>query len=378
MNQNTKQYSFLIIDTYYPRFLSSLYRTYPDLANKRYVEQKNFILSQCFGTADFYSKNLRKLGCEAEEIIPNNDILQKQWALEHGLKTETSYFSKIMDNIPGIKRLFPELSYSLKILGEQIKTYSPDVLYIQDLSFCPPSFLLEMKKYTKLLIGQIACPLPPLDYLKPYDLILTSFPHYVDRFKGMGIKSEYFKIGFEPSVLDKVEVAGREYSCTFVGGISPAHQKGTELLEEVARRVDIEFFGYGAETLDRNSPVIPRHHGQVWGLDMYRVLASSKITINRHIDVAENYANNMRLYEATGCGALLLTDHKDNLDELFKVGKEIVAYKNVKELIELIQYYLSQENERKQIAEAGQDKTLNEHSYYNRMEELIEIINRIM
>ena len=52
---------------------------------------------------------------------------------------------------------------------------------------------------------------------------------------------------------------------------------------------------------------------EVWGLDMYRALARSKITINRHINVAENNANNMRLFEATGTGSLLITDRKDNL-----------------------------------------------------------------
>ena len=35
---------------------------------------------------------------------------------------------------------------------------------------------------------------------------------------------------------------------------------------------------------------------------MYRVLRQSKIALNRHSDVAEDHANNMRLYEATGVG----------------------------------------------------------------------------
>ncbi len=67
----------------------------------------------------------------------------------------------------------------------------------------------------------------------------------------------------------------------------------------------------------------------------------SFITINRHIDVAENYANNMRLFEATGCGALLITDYKDNLNELFEIGEEIVAYRSPEEAAALIKYYLS-------------------------------------
>ena len=40
---------------------------------------------------------------------------------------------------------------------------------------------------------------------------------------------------------------------------------------------------------------------------MYKILGRSKISFNRHINTAENNANNMRLYEATGMGSLLLT-----------------------------------------------------------------------
>jgi len=366
--------NFLILDTYYPQFLSSLYDKYPALAEKSYSDQKDFIMGQCFGTADFYSKNLKKLGCEAAEIIPNNELLQKKWAVENGLKLKWTFFPRIANKIPQIKRLFPGRNDLLIILKEQIKKAKPEVLYMQDLSFCPPSFLLELKKYVKLLVGQIASPLPPVSYLKPYDLILTSFPHYSKRFKDMGINSEYFRIGFEPLILERIGTLGRRYSCTFVGGISPAHKKGTEWIEKLAGSVAMDFFGYGLETLDKSSPILPRHQGEVWGLDMYRALLSSKITINRHIDVAENYANNMRLYEATGCGAMLITEYKDNLNELFKDGSELVVYRSAEELIDRVRYYLEHEKEREAIAKAGQKRTLSEHTYYHRMRELLKII----
>ena len=62
----------------------------------------------------------------------------------------------------------------------------------------------------------------------------------------------------------------------------------------------------------------------------------------------------MRLYEATGVGSLLITDQKDNLGELFEVGKEVVAYSSIEEAAELIRYYLDHPDEASEIARAGQ------------------------
>jgi spore maturation protein CgeB len=109
---------------------------------------------------------------------------------------------------------------------------------------------------------------------------------------------------------------------------------------------------------------------------MYRSLARSRVTLNRHINVAENNANNMRLYEATGVGALLITDRKDNLAEMFEIGKEVVAYSSPEEAAEMIQYYIAHPEEARVIAQAGQERTLKEHTYKKRMEELLPLLER--
>ena len=140
----------------------------------------------------------------------------------------------------------------------------------------------------------------------------------------------------------------------------------------------MRIFGYGADSLEASSPIRQRHGGEVWGMDMYRALARSRVTLNRHINVAENNANNMRLYEATGVGAMLLTDQKDNLQELFDMGRELVAYSSKEEAAELAKYYESHPKEAAQIAKAGQARTLREHTYAHRMPELAEILRRYL
>jgi spore maturation protein CgeB len=256
----------------------------------------------------------------------------------------------------------------------QIKKYQPDIIYMQDLSILDPETLKELKKYCRLLVGQIASPAPPKEYLKCFDLIITSFPHFVDKFRKLNIKSEYQKLAFEPRVLERVKKQERIYDVAFVGSFTPYHSAGTKVLEEVAKHVPVHVWGQGIEYLSPLSPLRKNYHGEAWGLQMYKVLAQSKIVINRHISVSDDYANNMRLYEATGMGAMLITDKKKNLNEIFDVNEEIVDYKDANELINKLNYYLKNDQERKKIARFGQRRTLRDHVYLVEIKNLERII----
>lgn len=365
---------FFIIDTYYEDFLNDFYSKNPEIKKASYEKQKELLLAEQFGTADFYSKNLKKIGHQAEEFIINNEILQKQWAKENNIKYPKSHFQRI----PKIRNYFKN-NRMAKILEFQILEFKPDIIYVQNLGILRPAFLEKIKKYTKLLVGQIACPLPPSYFLKPYDLIISSFPHYVKRFRNKGIKSEYLKIGFEESILDKLKESNKKYNAVFVGGISKHHNKIIETFEYLVKNnIPVDFWGYGFKNRFLGSSIHDKYHGEAWALDMYNIFYNAKISINRHIDVAENYANNLRLYESTGVGTMLITDYKDNLNELFELGREIETYKSKEELLEKINYYFNHEEERKKIAKAGQERTLREHTYFCRMQELVEIINQYL
>ncbi len=76
----------------------------------------------------------------------------------------------------------------------------------------------------------------------------------------------------------------------------------------------MDLFGYGAERLNRHSRIRRRHHGEARGEDMYKIVGQRKITINRDGDVAGDFANNMRAYQAAACGTILATDMKDQPD----------------------------------------------------------------
>lgn len=368
----------LIIDTYYQGFLNSFWNENNSFKTKSYNQIKKKLLDSCFGTSDFYSYYLKKIGHEAIDLIVNDEILQRKWAEENGFKVGRVNLLSKLQSLPIIHKFIGRPNWIQMIAYQQIKKESPDVVYIQDLSILNPDVLKKVKKHCKLLIGQIACPLPATENLKQFDLIITSFPHYVKKFKKMGIKSEYLPLAFDSRILKRVKKSKRKYNVTFIGGLSLSHNKGLKILNYLAKNKKVDIWGYGREILSPISKLYKYHHGEAWALDMYKLLAESKITINRHIDVADDYANNMRLYEATGMGAMLITDKKKNLNELFEVGKEVIEYENEKDLLDKINYYLKHDDEREKIAKAGQRRTIKDHNYSNSMIELVKIIKKYM
>jgi len=364
----------LILDTYYPPFLSSLYARIPDLGAKPYDEQLSLILDECFGTSDFYSANLKELGHEATEIVVNCEPLQRQWAREHGLQLDDKLRWTITrkGQLPWLIRS-KQSDWFYKVLARQIREYQPDVLYVQDMNMVGENFVLEMKAYCGLIAGQIACPIKQNSNFRVYDYITSSFPHFVDKFRAEGIASDYLKLGFDPRVLEHTHPT-ESHQAVFVGSLSVAHQSRIKLLEKLSADRKIDIWGSGIETLSKNSTLHQVYHEESWALDMYSVLQNSKIALNHHIDLAGVNANNMRLFEATGVGTMLLTDWKVNIGDMFEPGKEVVTYRSPEECVELLSYYLSHDDERATIALAGQSRTLNEHTYFHRMQELSELL----
>lgn len=368
----------IIVDTYYAAFLARFYAQQNQLVSADYATQLQALLKACFGTSDFYSCHLNTLGCEAQDLVVNCVPLQQAWAKANNVSL-SQLALKVphrLFRVPLLGKFLADLPGLMDVAVAQIKAAKPDVLYCQDLSFFPAEVLRELKQHVRLIVGQIACPLPPESFLKGYDLILTSFPHFVPRLRALGVASEYFRIGFDERVLSLLGDVSKDINFSFVGGISRHHGGAIPLLEYLTEQTDMRVFGYGADSLPSASPIRQRHGGEVWGMNMYRALARSRITLNRHINVAENNANNMRLYEATGVGAMLLTDRKDNLHELFEIGKEIVTYSSKEEAAELVRHYLDHPEEAQQIAKAGQARTLREHTYTQRMQELVPILKR--
>jgi spore maturation protein CgeB len=81
-----------------------------------------------------------------------------------------------------------------------------------------------------------------------------------------------------------------------------------------------------------------------------------------------------RNFEVPGCGGFMLTPPADDLETYYEIGEEVVCFSGLDDLTEKIKYYLSHENERSAIAARGYQRTVRDHTYAQRFEEIFKII----
>ncbi len=367
---------FLVLNTDYPSFLGGMYGRHPGLAGASYGEQLQVRNGTFFGVGDAYTRALRLRGHEAYDIHMNNDIMQAAWVRENGpLELSRRYrarrFRLRRGVVPWIDRR-PDLAWMVDVLAAQIEHHRPDVVLNHDITWIPPPLLRALVGPSTLLIGQHAAPPhPPIDY-SSYDLVVSSWPPTLERMRAAGVRAEHLALGFDPAVLEHLGELDRDLPLTFVGSLSAMHGERANLIEALCEaRPDMRVYSPSVGGLPKTSPIRRCFAGPAYGLDMFRVLARSQVTINHH-GFPEPHANNMRLFEATGVGALLLTDDKPDLGQYFDVGMEVLTYSTPSECIEAIIGLPRIGLDR--IATCGQRRTLGSHTWEQRIDKLLSYL----
>ena len=82
----------------------------------------------------------------------------------------------------------------------------------------------------------------------------------------------------------------------------------------------------------------------------------------------------IRVYQATGCGAFLISEDSTDLAKAFEIGKEIETFNTKFELLGKIKHYLNNTLERNTIAHAGCNRTHTQYTWKHRMTSLIEMV----
>jgi spore maturation protein CgeB len=390
------------ISSMYKGYLDSFYHKHIDVSGLSYLEHKKLLLDDTTEFVAAYLKNFQKIGIETDCAICNDIHLQKKWSKERNLDQYNDW----------------------KVLFDQIKTFGPDVLWIENLGYVTSGFLRHVRQQIpsiRLIAANHCSPLNSrvLESLGEVDFVITCTPGLKTSIENLGRKSYLVYHGFDSDLLRRtnVEKIAPLNDFIFSGSLITGgdfHTQRIRLIERILEEkisiglyVNLEkeyrikvkqsiylfskfinkigfeksferfqILKYGKTWVESYSDTLLKHvKPPVFGIDMLELFINSKIVLNFHIGIAGDYAGNMRMFEVTGVGSCLLTDNKKNMPELFNIDSEVVVYDSVQDCVAKVKWLLEHEDQRKEIAMAGQKKTLQYHTVENRCKAIFEIMD---
>jgi hypothetical protein len=294
-----------------------------------------------FGTSNFWDIALRAAGHESETHVLNYD---PHWQLK-------------------------------------VANYKPDVVVSQNLSVWGAyegSPLAEFRRFNpKLkLIGM--CSYKCDDHVKMgFDVIFSSFPWMIPRCKEIGVRCHYLPLAFGRPVLDRIGELPKERDIpvAFIGGLgSRIWDQGTKTMDAIATALpnDFKWWGYWVDNRSHMSMPLERAwQGPAWGADMYRILARTKICVNRHGEISRGSGNNMRQWESQGMGCYLLTDEFGEIHEGSRYTNPDNAIFCIRDELELWDARTAAN------AKLGQEWVLNNECYENRVPQFLSVVESL-
>jgi hypothetical protein len=211
-----------------------------------------------------------------------------------------------------------------------------------------------------------------LYYGQCFDLILVTGYYCHQRFNLYNLNSIFLK-GFFPRSENKISfnMLDRPINVTYVGSI----------FNKVSRKSYIDAVESCVESYGIDSK-----NGTVSDDELYNIFSKSKISIN-FADISKwtyldgDISIHRRILSTKGrCqlialnGAMILTEWSPDINQLFVEGEECVTFKSKDELIHMINYFLSHDDERIKIAKAGYKRALDCYEERVGAKNLLELI----
>ena len=204
-----------------------------------------------------------------------------------------------------------------------------------------------------------------------YDCFFTHDSSSLARHRAAGSRAHYLAFGCDPEYLQPPSTLRQDARWTaplvFVGSRDDVREPVLRALDEAG------LVAWG--------PGWPR--GPLYGDAFVRALAGAKVGVNVHQQFGERgdparYGTgaNMRVFEIAAAGTPQLSDAKADIARHLIPGSEIVLYRSVAELRSRAWELLADEPARRSLAAAARERTLREHTWRHRLEELLTVALR--
>ena len=201
--------------------------------------------------------------------------------------------------------------------------------------------------------------LPVYDRIFSFSKVTTRFFRDTRR-----LDAVHMPFGAKPIPLRHAQ---KEIDVLFVGSCD---LRRIFLLESIREHVSVR-----GNRWRRNAPLISAqlnariNDRPIWGTELHALLSSAKIVLNitRTDFYGAETGVNLRIFEALAAGCFLLTDHCQEVSELFSEKDELVSFGNSDDLAEKVSYYLQHNEIRQNIAQQGHAKFLEQHTWKARL-----------
>ncbi len=192
-----------------------------------------------------------------------------------------------------------------------------------------------------------------IETARKFDCVFIAQKEYINRFKEAGIKEvHWLPLGCDSEIHGKTEVE-KAHDVVFVGSLTDPRR--VNLLKQVEKQFDL---------------CVERKFMD----EMTEAFCKGRIVFNNAI----RNDLNMRVFEALCSGTMLVTDPAVGLEEFFEEGKHLAIYKDEADLLEIIQYYIDNPDQRERIAEEGRKEVLENHTYECRTASMMEVLDRVL
>ena len=281
-----------------------------------------------------------------------------------------------------------------KLIIKEVKYFDPDIVLIVK-GHCIDENVLKIIKYInnrkRIIVHYTNDESDNNNFvnhslrLAPFvDFIFTAAYNYLPIYYQFGFKAYYLPYACFPPIHNKIsdmKINKYSYDVIFVGTYRPEREillKDLLLrLSKFNEKIRIGIFGGGWQKSKYTIVKKVAIPYELIGGSLAKAYNSSKIVLNIHkpSDKIDGTKANMRVFEATGCGSLLLTDYSQGIEEFYNVGKELLTYNNIEDLVSNIDFLLANEKTCEEIAYKGFERAHREHTYLNRVKHMMSLIN---
>lgn len=219
-----------------------------------------------------------------------------------------------------------------------------------------------------------------------YDLMLAYRQKNIDELYSVGAKrvellrSWYYSERNFPVTLSFEDE--NKYGCdvVFVGHYEADDRKHyLEILRKNGVKLNLFGPGYDWDPVIEKSPELKplMPINLVWGEEYNKALCGAKIALC-FLSKLNSDTYTRRCFEIPATRTMMFSEYTDDLASLFEEGKEVEFFRNKKEFLEKIKFYLANDTQREAVAKAGYNKVCEEgHDVISRMSQVLIWVDEI-